>query len=58
MTRVEKSPGAIAWGGCILCTLLGGWVCCLCLIPFCMDDCYESNHYCSQCGVQLGRRGT
>ncbi|XP_037959342.1 lipopolysaccharide-induced tumor necrosis factor-alpha factor homolog [Teleopsis dalmanni] len=34
----------------ILCLL----TCCCCCIPYCMDSCKSSLHYCTQCNAYLG----
>ena len=34
--------------------LLGGWVCCLCLIPFCIDDLKDVRHVCPGCRHTVG----
>ena len=53
-TRVEYTSGLLAWliaGGCVL----FGCVLGCCLIPFCMDDCKDCEHYCPSCRAYLGQ---
>jgi len=53
VTKVKCSAGLLTWllfGGCLV---VGCWLGC-CLIPFCMDDCQDVEHYCSNCNSFLG----
>ncbi|XP_063696079.1 lipopolysaccharide-induced tumor necrosis factor-alpha factor homolog [Culicoides brevitarsis] len=53
-TDSETSIAQHLWamGLCII----GCWPCCL--IPYCMKDCQNTTHYCSNCGQFIGRHGT
>ena len=53
MTRVdfESGDGAVIAAG-ILC-IVGCWPCCI--LPFCLNECKDCVHYCSVCGIYLGK---
>uniref|UniRef100_A0A914GZD7 LITAF domain-containing protein n=1 Tax=Globodera rostochiensis TaxID=31243 RepID=A0A914GZD7_GLORO len=54
LTKVKYSAGLLTWllfGGCLL---FGCWLGC-CLIPFCMDDCQDCEHYCTNCKAFMGQ---
>ena len=50
-TKYEKS--ALQWLFCLIIILVGGWVCCLCFIPFCMKTLRRYEHYCPHCGTSV-----
>jgi lipopolysaccharide-induced tumor necrosis factor-alpha factor len=52
-TRVEYASGLLAWLICGGCVLFGCVLGC-CLIPFCVDDCKDAEHYCPSCRAYLG----
>ncbi|XP_060696361.1 lipopolysaccharide-induced tumor necrosis factor-alpha factor homolog [Hemiscyllium ocellatum] len=53
VTRVVYSPGALTWLSCGGLFLIGcGFGCCL--IPFCIDGLQDVEHYCPNCGVNIG----
>uniref|UniRef100_A0A914DYP4 LITAF domain-containing protein n=1 Tax=Acrobeloides nanus TaxID=290746 RepID=A0A914DYP4_9BILA len=54
VTRVKYNPGLLTWllvGGCIV---FGFWLGC-CLIPLCIDDCQDVEHFCPNCKSYLGQ---
>uniref|UniRef100_A0A336LHB8 CSON009817 protein n=1 Tax=Culicoides sonorensis TaxID=179676 RepID=A0A336LHB8_CULSO len=55
-TRTDSETSMVqhfwAMGLCII----GCWPCCL--IPYCIKDCQNTTHYCSNCGQMIGRHGT
>ncbi|CAF3716715.1 unnamed protein product [Rotaria sp. Silwood1] len=51
VTRTEKKSGLLAWIICAVLFLFGLWLCCF--IPFCVDGCKDTEHYCPSCGVML-----
>nr|XP_002131750.1 lipopolysaccharide-induced tumor necrosis factor-alpha factor homolog [Ciona intestinalis] len=49
VTRTVAETSMLTWliaGGIIL---LGGWIFCLCFIPFCIDDLKDVRHQCPNC---------
>ncbi|CAF0771559.1 unnamed protein product [Rotaria sordida] len=52
VTRIEKKSGLLVWIICGVLFLLGLWICCF--IPFCIDSCRDTEHYCPSCGAMLG----
>ena len=57
ITRVSRSPSAVAWISCMcLSLLLFIIIIPLCCIPFCIPSCYNVKHYCSLCDTFLGER--
>ncbi|KAG9262139.1 hypothetical protein AMEX_G23865 [Astyanax mexicanus] len=52
-TVVSYKPGAAAWGVCCLLTLLG-FVCGVCLIPFCITALHDVHHSCPLCNKHIG----
>lgn len=54
MTSVAYVPGSMAWLLCFIIVIFGGWLFCLCLIPFCMDACKDVVHSCPSCNRNLG----
>ena len=53
ITRVEQSNGLLAWLLCLLLLLFGCWLGC-CLIPFCISDLQNVQHYCPNCNAFIG----
>nr|CAD2160601.1 unnamed protein product [Meloidogyne enterolobii] len=54
LSKVKHSAGLLTWlvfGGCLI---FGCWLGC-CLLPFCMDDCQDCEHFCSNCNTFLGQ---
>jgi len=48
VTSIKKEPGLLAWLSCGILALMGCVFGC-CLIPFCLDPCQDTEHYCSNC---------
>lgn len=53
VTRTEESVGVLAWLICFILVLVGCWLGC-CLIPFCISDIQNIQHYCPNCNALLG----
>jgi lipopolysaccharide-induced tumor necrosis factor-alpha factor len=53
LTRVHQTPGLLPWILFIILILLGCWLGC-CLIPFCISDIQNTQHYCPNCKTLLG----
>ncbi|XP_063725351.1 lipopolysaccharide-induced tumor necrosis factor-alpha factor homolog [Symsagittifera roscoffensis] len=54
-TRVNHTIGCGAWVVCLaVCFFIGPWGCCL--IPFCVDGCKDTSHYCPNCNACLGSK--
>ena len=53
VTRIEYKPGSLTWILCVLLVLVGCWLGC-CLIPFCIDDVGNVEHYCPHCAALVG----
>ncbi|XP_020377021.1 lipopolysaccharide-induced tumor necrosis factor-alpha factor homolog [Rhincodon typus] len=53
LTRVVYSPGALTWLSCGGLFLVGCWLGC-CLIPFCIDGLKDVEHFCPNCGANIG----
>ena len=53
ITRVEQSSGLMAWLLCVLLLIFGCWLGC-CLIPFCISDLQNVQHYCPNCNAFIG----
>eukprot|EP00096_Caligus_rogercresseyi_P007687 TRINITY_DN2568_c0_g1_i1.p1 TRINITY_DN2568_c0_g1~~TRINITY_DN2568_c0_g1_i1.p1 ORF type:complete len:130 (+),score=32.13 TRINITY_DN2568_c0_g1_i1:306-695(+) len=51
-TRTKTGPSILTWALCAGLTLL---TCCCCLIPFCCQCLYVTEHYCSNCEILLGK---
>ncbi|CAF1378555.1 unnamed protein product [Adineta steineri] len=52
VTRTEKKIGLLTWllfGGLLF---IGFWPCAC--IPFCVDECKDTAHYCPSCSALLG----
>ena len=54
MTRVAMEAGSYAMLCSGIICLLGGGLCCLCLIPCCSDSFQDAVHFCPTCDKQLG----
>ncbi|XP_037088152.1 lipopolysaccharide-induced tumor necrosis factor-alpha factor homolog [Pollicipes pollicipes] len=52
-TSVRSSPSTTAWIAGLLIALFGCWMGC-CLIPCCMDECMNKEHFCPNCKAFLG----
>ncbi|CAF1247880.1 unnamed protein product, partial [Rotaria sordida] len=53
ITRIEKQNGLLTWLIFGALRLFGCWLGC-CLIPFCVDACKDTAHYCPNCSQLLG----
>ncbi|XP_018007559.1 lipopolysaccharide-induced tumor necrosis factor-alpha factor homolog [Hyalella azteca] len=53
-TATKTAPSRTAWLASLLICLLGCPLGC-CLIPFCMDDCMNTEHNCPNCKAYLGQ---
>jgi lipopolysaccharide-induced tumor necrosis factor-alpha factor len=53
ITRVEQTNGLLTWLLCLLLLLFGCWLGC-CLIPFCITDLQNIQHYCPNCNAFIG----
>ncbi|KAJ5555665.1 LPS-induced tumor necrosis factor alpha factor [Penicillium sp. DV-2018c] len=51
MTRTSKDPSGTTFLGAICCCILGGCICAF--LPFCMQMCHDTHHYCTNCGSQV-----
>ena len=54
-TKTSQSPSIFAYWACLV---MASTIVCLlgcCLIPFCMNDCQQTEHFCPQCNALLGR---
>ncbi|CAF0855164.1 unnamed protein product [Adineta steineri] len=52
VTRTEKKVGLFAWLLCGIMVLIAFWICCF--IPFCVDACKDTEHYCPSCNTLIG----
>ncbi|CRL20936.1 LPS-induced tumor necrosis factor alpha factor [Penicillium camemberti] len=50
-TRVNKESTSATNMAAVCCCLFGG-ICCA-FLPFCMEMCHDSHHFCTNCGVQV-----
>ncbi|CAF0750244.1 unnamed protein product [Adineta steineri] len=55
VTRVGKKIGYLPWIACMALVTLCCWCGC-CLIPFCVKDLKDTNHYCPKCETLLARK--
>eukprot|EP00178_Gracilaria_changii_P010259 TRINITY_DN29892_c0_g1_i1.p1 TRINITY_DN29892_c0_g1~~TRINITY_DN29892_c0_g1_i1.p1 ORF type:complete len:144 (-),score=6.57 TRINITY_DN29892_c0_g1_i1:103-471(-) len=53
VTIVEKRNGLLTWGSAAALCLFGLSLGC-CLIPFCLDECKDTVHICSNCHREIG----
>ncbi|KAE9554168.1 hypothetical protein FO519_002648 [Halicephalobus sp. NKZ332] len=53
-SQVNYTSGLLSWLICGGCLLFGCWLGC-CLIPFCVDDCKDAEHFCPNCKAYLGQ---
>ena len=53
-TNTESYAGSIVWLICLFIILFGGWVFCLCFIPFCIEDLKDVRHSCPNCKHVIG----
>jgi lipopolysaccharide-induced tumor necrosis factor-alpha factor len=53
LTRVEQTNGLLTWLLCIFLCIFGCWLGC-CLIPFCITDLQNVQHYCPNCNAFIG----
>ncbi|CAF0995037.1 unnamed protein product [Adineta ricciae] len=53
VTRVEQTSGLLAWLICLFLVIFGCWLGC-CLIPFCVSDLQNVQHYCPNCNAFIG----
>lgn len=53
-TATKSAPSKIAWLSCLILCLVGCNLGC-CFIPFCMDDCMNTEHNCPNCKAYLGQ---
>ena len=51
-TKVRMESGLLTWLICGGCCLAGLWIGCCC-IPFCIDQCKDAVHECSECSMIL-----
>ncbi|EKV19878.1 LPS-induced tumor necrosis factor alpha factor [Penicillium digitatum] len=50
-TRVNKESTSATSMAAVCCCLFGG-ICCA-FLPFCMEMCHDSHHFCTNCGVEV-----
>nr|ALG36745.1 lipopolysaccharide-induced tumor necrosis factor-alpha factor 1 [Brachionus koreanus] len=55
VTRVNYKTGGGTWLICLGLCLIGCTLGCQ-FIPFCVDSCKDSEHYCPNCNTYLGRK--
>ncbi|CAF0873674.1 unnamed protein product [Adineta steineri] len=53
VTRVEQKNGLLTWLLCLFLIIFGCWLGC-CLIPFCISDLQNVQHYCPNCNAFIG----
>jgi len=53
ITRVEQTSGLLTWLLCFFLVIFGCWLGC-CLIPFCISDLQNIQHYCPNCNAFIG----
>nr|CAD2189434.1 unnamed protein product [Meloidogyne enterolobii] len=52
-TRVINRPGLLSWLICGALALFGCWPCCV--LPFCMQSCQDTEHWCPNCNAFIGK---
>ena len=55
VSRIERKTGLLVWVIFGILLLFGCWLGC-CLIPFCVSDLKDVEHYCPQCQMLIGER--
>jgi lipopolysaccharide-induced tumor necrosis factor-alpha factor len=53
ITHVKKTPGLLVWIISFILILFGCWLGC-CLIPFCIGDIQNTQHFCPNCKAFIG----
>ncbi|CAK5047338.1 unnamed protein product [Meloidogyne enterolobii] len=53
LTEVKYVSGLLTWI-LVFVFIIFGFVCCCCLIPFCVDSCKDCQHRCTQCYTYIG----
>jgi lipopolysaccharide-induced tumor necrosis factor-alpha factor len=53
-THVKRKSGLLVWLVCLISILFGCWFGC-CLIPFCIPDIQNAEHYCPNCKTLIGK---
>ena len=56
-TRVVQRDGLLVWASCAALAFVGCIFGC-CLIPFCVPEMKDTDHFCPNCNVLLGSRST
>ena len=52
LSHCDTHNSVQAWAGCLVLCLVGCSIGC-CLIPFCLEDCKNATHTCTQCGQEV-----
>jgi len=55
ITEINKRTSIAQWVSCIVLFSVGCAAGC-CLVPFCVESCQDTVHYCANCKVPLGRK--
>jgi len=55
-TRVVQRSGILVWASCAVLAVLGCFLCCL--IPFCIPELKDTEHFCPNCNAVLGGRNS
>ncbi|XP_076802917.1 lipopolysaccharide-induced tumor necrosis factor-alpha factor homolog [Clavelina lepadiformis] len=53
VTQTMYDVGLMTWLICGAIVLFGGWIFCLCLIPFCINDLKDVRHICPNCKYNI-----
>ena len=53
LTEIKSEKSGLQWLFCLLIVLVGGWIFCLCFIPFCMKSLRRYEHFCPHCGTSV-----
>lgn len=53
-TKTDPESGLFTYLACFSIALCGAFCGC-CLIPFCIEECKDTVHYCQNCNLKLGR---